>query len=494
MTPRRYSLLLLALAALHAVLAALLPLSGDEVYYWDCSRHLDWSYFDQPPLVIWAMVPFRALLGETALAVRAPAILASLLVGLFLLPLMRRLGGGPREATWAYLVLHATPLFFVGAFYASTDAAMIAATVGATWAAIAVAQGERRGWWGFAFALGVGFLAKFPVVLVLPALLPALLRREGRAELSRPAPYLAGALAAVLTTPVWLWALRHDFDNIAFQLAGRHRGAGFTLGPLGEFVAANLLLVTPFLLVAIVLAWARRRRGADVAWATMLVANATPVAFFALVALRTKVGGHWGGPTWVLGAAILALTPLACRRFCVIAGAATGGLMTAAVLAIVLAPEPLLATGWSYHGSRRIATRALSAVVGNDELVAAVEARVRPGELVASESYSTAHLLAFLSRGRLDTRLFHQPRGSHGLASLYWYPPESLRGRDVLFVTEQRDPAAGLRELFAEVREEEPIVIRRGDAVVRTVRVLRATDLLAPAEAFTRLREGDGAR
>ncbi|RMF77539.1 MAG: hypothetical protein D6739_12655, partial [Nitrospirae bacterium] len=148
-TARRYLALLLLLAALHALLAAALPVSGDEAYYWDCSRHPDWSYFDQPGLVIWTMIPARAVLGETRLAVRTPAILASFLLGLFLLGLVRRLGGGPREAAWAYLVLHAMPLVFLGSFYASTDIAMTAAYVAAAWAAAALAQGERRAWWGF---------------------------------------------------------------------------------------------------------------------------------------------------------------------------------------------------------------------------------------------------------------------------------------------------------------------------------------------------------
>ena len=58
---------LVATTLLHVVLAAVLPLSGDEAYYWDCSRHLDWSYFDQPPLVIWSMIPFRAVLGDCLL-------------------------------------------------------------------------------------------------------------------------------------------------------------------------------------------------------------------------------------------------------------------------------------------------------------------------------------------------------------------------------------------------------------------------------------------
>ena len=59
---------------------------------------------------------------------------------------MRRLGGGPRQAARAYLLLHAMPMFLLGSFYASTDVAMTAAFLGATWAAVALAQGERRAW------------------------------------------------------------------------------------------------------------------------------------------------------------------------------------------------------------------------------------------------------------------------------------------------------------------------------------------------------------
>ncbi|HHQ48622.1 MAG TPA: hypothetical protein ENK19_07030, partial [Acidobacteria bacterium] len=266
--------LLLGFLALHLVLAVSLPLSGDEAYYWDCSRHLDWSYFDQPPLVIWAMVPFRWVFGETRLAVRAPALLASLLAGLFLLGLIRRLGGGEREAAWAYLALHGMPLFFVGAFYTSTDIAMATAYLGATWAAVALAQGERWAWWGFGLATGLGFLAKFPVVLVLPALVPALWNRATRRQLATPTPWLAGMMSFLLTSPVWIWGARHRWDNITFQLEGRHQVHSIGLHYVLEFLGANLLLATPFLAIALAIAWWRGWRHRDPAWTAALIATA----------------------------------------------------------------------------------------------------------------------------------------------------------------------------------------------------------------------------
>ncbi len=492
---RTFWLVLLGFLLLHVVLAAVLPLSGDEAYYWDCSRHLSWSYFDQPPLVIWAMVPFRAVLGETRVAVRAPAILASLLTGLLLLGLLRRLGGGHREATHAYVLLHAMPLFFLGAFYASTDVAMTTAYVGAAWAAVALAQGERRAWWGFGLAVGLGFLAKFPVVLVLPALLPALLRRDVRRQLATATPWLAALLAGILTLPVWIWGARHDWANLTFQLAGRHEAHRLTLKYLGEFIGANLLLATPFLAAAMAYAWWRAVRRRDAAWTALLLAAASPLVAFGLVSLRERVGAHWGGPALVLGVAAVVMTRFRARRILEWAAGVTCLLLVGAVIVIALIPEPLMALQWSYSGRPgRISTSKLAALVGNREITRAVEARRSRGELVASESYSTVHLLAFLSKGELPTRLADINRGKHGLASLYWYPPEELRGRDFLFVTERSGRVdEALAGLFAEVEERAPIEIVRDGHVVRRVRVLACHDLLQPVPAFTRLGAG-GAR
>lgn len=488
---RLFIVVLVALTALHVLLAVMLPISGDEAYYWDCSRHAEWSTFDQPKLVIWGMIPFRALLGETRLAVRGPAILASLLMGLMLLPLVRRLGGGAREAAAAYLVVHLTPLMFLGSFYASTDIAMSACFTGAAWAAVALAQGSRRAWWGFGIATGLGFLAKFPIVTVLPAILPAVLRGPARSQLRTPTPYLAAALSLLLTAPVWIWAVQHDWDNIRFQLAGRHTGsAGFTLRYLGEYLGAIALLLTPFLLAAFAIAWWRSRTPSRPDWLAARLAVAAPLVFFALVGLRTRVAPHWGTTGMLVAAVLLVLVPFRGRTVLAACGGVLGLGLSIAAVTIVLAPERLLTVQWSYAGRpTRISTGALAELIGNREIVERLEARRRPDELVASQSYSDVHLWAFLSGGRMPTRLAHISQGKHGLASLYWYRPSELVGRDMLFATERKGLVPELRRLFADVERLPPIEVVRDGVVVRRVMVFRCRDLQHPEGAFTRLAE-----
>lgn len=494
-TRRWFWLFLLGFLVLHVILAASIPLSGDEAYYWDCSRHLDWSYFDQPPLVIWAMVPFRMAFGETRLAVRAPAVLSSLLAGILLLGLIRRLGGDEREASWAYVALHAMPLFFVGTFYTSTDIAMATAYLGAAWAAVALAQGERRAWWGFGLAAGLGFLAKFPVVLVLPALLPAMWNREMRGQLRTPTPWLAGVLSFALTAPVWIWGARHHWDNITFQLEGRHQAHAIGLKYILEFVGANLLLATPFVAVALAIAWCRGWKRRDAAWTVALVAAAMPFVAFGLVALRERVGAHWGGPGLVVAAALLAMTPFRGRRALLIAGLVMSLGVSLAAGWVLANPERLLSVHWSYRGRpTRISTRKLAEVIGNREAVLRIIKRLEPGQMMASDSYTKVHLFAFLSGGVLPTRLAHVRGGKHGLASLYWYRPGALRGRDFLFVTEKHGVMEPLQKIFASVTEDVPIEIIRNGEVVRTLRVLSCRDLLRPEGVFTRLGGGRSER
>lgn len=487
----RYALLVLALTALKVVLAIVLPISGDEAEYWDCSRHLDWSYLDHTPLLFWAMIPFRALLGETSLAIRLPSILAGLVIALALPPLVRRLGGPANGAERAWLALNAMPIFFVGSFYSWTDSPMLAAFVVATLGAVAVARGETRGWWIFGAAIGLGFLAKITVVLVLAAIVPLFFSPAARATLRTRHPWLAAMLAFALTAPFWIWGARHDWVNITFQLQERHNRGG-ALDPLGalEFLGTNMLLATPFMfvggLVALRLAWKQSEAARP-----LVVAAVAPFVVFTIVALGNRPGAHWAAPLLLLGAIATGLVDFRGRRALVAASGVLCALVTIAVSAIALAPERLMSVEWSYSRSPvRVSPKYLVFAIGNREIAEEARRRLAPGEMLASENYTHVHLLSFLTRGEMPTRLAWMKRKAvSGLPSLYWYRPSELKGNDFLFVTDKRGFDADLASIFESVTEEAPIEIRRGGEIVRSVRVLRCRNLLEPRGTFTLLED-----
>ena len=44
-------ILLTAFFIFNAIYSTSIPISGDEAYHWEWSRHLDFGYYDHPPLV-----------------------------------------------------------------------------------------------------------------------------------------------------------------------------------------------------------------------------------------------------------------------------------------------------------------------------------------------------------------------------------------------------------------------------------------------------------
>ncbi len=83
----------------------------DEFYYVACSRELAFGYVDHPPLSIAFLAGARALVGESAFAIRLlPAVVGALtvlVVGL----IARRLGGGRFAQSLAMITVGLSFLF-----------------------------------------------------------------------------------------------------------------------------------------------------------------------------------------------------------------------------------------------------------------------------------------------------------------------------------------------------------------------------------------------
>src|SRR6185369_6245188 len=61
-------------------------------------------------------------------------------------------------------------------------------------------------------------------------------------------PYAGAAIALLMFVPVLLWNAEHDWVSFALQF-GRVEGGGLTLRFLGEFLAGQIGLATPFIAI-----------------------------------------------------------------------------------------------------------------------------------------------------------------------------------------------------------------------------------------------------
>lgn len=274
--------LLLVVTAARLGLAAHHDLLADEAYYWVWSLAPALGYYDQPPLMAWALAAVRPL-GEHALLLRLPGILATALAPMLLLPWARHRG------LWLLWCAALPPFFWLGLF-ATPDALLLPA-----WTlAVAGALRGGRGWLLAGLGAGLAFLAKHSGAAVLPLLILGADPEERRG----PWPWLGLLLALALSSVNLWWNATHGWVTMGFQLQEgllHDRPPGWT-GPL-HVLGQQLGVVTPLAAIAGT-AWMLRRpvgRTDRMLWA----ASAPLLGFFVLAAVGGPPDAHWPAPVWL---------------------------------------------------------------------------------------------------------------------------------------------------------------------------------------------------
>jgi 4-amino-4-deoxy-L-arabinose transferase-like glycosyltransferase len=347
----------LVVVGIRLVAATLVPIVQDEAYYLQWSKALDWGYFDHPPLIAWIGIISR-LAPSSAFVGRLGAMIVAALAFPFMVGLIRRAGLTERSAYLAGLLL--INFNFCGIFFGALvtpDAPFVTAWCAALYEAAAALSGDRRRWLTAGLATGLGLLAKYPMVLIGPVFLWAIIAADRRA-LRTPWPYLGGVVALLVFAPHLAWNARHEWVSVRMQLQhGLEHGhdPGFTVptdlpepqraGPdspearLGSYFrrptppeprsetpallrllqrtseyAGGLLLVWGAFMAPLIHRFILRLRGrvppepplAPSVRPLLVAATAVPIIFFGLVSLGSRVEMNWAMVYTVGGAVLLA--------------------------------------------------------------------------------------------------------------------------------------------------------------------------------------------
>jgi dolichol-phosphate mannosyltransferase len=243
--------------AVQATIALLMPVLPEEAYHWNFARHLDWSYYDHPPMLAWSIALGRSLLGDIPLGLRLVPLLYGVGTAWLLARLARQFYGGS-AAVWVVFLYALEPAaFFVGSWGFPDAPLLFFWTLTLTWVWQALAT-RRPGWWLAAgSALGAGMLSKYTAAFLVPAVLLYLLfSARDRHWLLTPWPYLAGVCALVVFAPVIYWNWTHDWASFRFQSTARFQAADrielrLGLQSLGEQWLMIVPLTLPLAIVAL---------------------------------------------------------------------------------------------------------------------------------------------------------------------------------------------------------------------------------------------------
>ena len=490
---RRALALVLGLLLVRLAFAAVIPLSGDEAYYWQWSRHLAWGYYDHPPMIAYLIAGGVRLAGDTPLGVRLGAVALSSAAGWLLYVLARDLWGSARAGLWALGAAGAAPLLAAGALIATPDTPLVFFwTASIALALGALRSGRPRDWALAGAAVGLGLLSKHPMVLLPPALLAGLASSpEGRRALRGPGPWLAAGVAVLVSLPLLLWYLGQGGAPVLYQLRhGLGPAAGAPKAATGVrtfagFLAGQAGVVTPVLFGVLVWAvwWSARawkqglpgREEARAALPLLLCSAILPFLVFAAASWLARSEPNWAAPAYpaafvLLGGGLDRLSRHPSRRARALAWAAlsTAALVTAAAqVELAAALLPLRAAP-----VKKVHDRS-----GVMAWAQRLRQQVDPGAPVLASGYRLASLLAFHLPDHPETDSpFETGSGS---AYLAWRSPRR-GGRSAWFFTPDAAPDEPER-LFTRYR-----LVGARDDVRRGVRLgtLRAY--------YGRLRPGPG--
>ena len=224
--------LILGYGIFHLVYSSVVGLAGDEAYYWQWSRHLDWGYYDHPPMVAYLIAVGVHLVGHAELGVRlVTVVLSSTILWLVYRMTVEFAVLSPLDAPtgklqpstaglWAVISLIVVPLFGVGGFLATPDIPVVffwTLSIAQTWCA--VRKPMTQNWVLLGLTLGLGMLSKYSMIILPMALIIVFAATHpGRRLLGTRGPWIAAGIAILVCTPHIIWLIQHDFSSVLFQL------------------------------------------------------------------------------------------------------------------------------------------------------------------------------------------------------------------------------------------------------------------------------------
>lgn len=464
---------LLAVTAIRFFMAWVIPISPEEAYHWNFARHLDWSYFDHPPMLAWAIAVGRLVFGDTELGVRLVPLLFSIGTAVLLAGLARRFYGD-LGAAWVVVLLALNPCVLVIGGWGFPDAPLLffwSLTLVLVWRALETGKGV---WWlGAGAALGTGMLSKYTAAFLVPSVfLYLLFSRQHRRWLASPWPYLGGVTALLVFTPVIYWNWVHDWVSFRFQSTARLSAAnGFSWRAGGVFLGEQWLAILPLTIpLAIAALWqALRCRRPDERFLFWLFLPM--IAFFWAFGFTPSYHVLWALPAYLsltvlmAGAMVRAETYTArfYQRGIKWIGVVAGCVLAVGVIHaawVIPGISPLRETyGWDEIAARAKAERdtILASRASQSMRIEDGGPRIEKFDLI--DPRSTVHDsrsshgpgVFFLAIGNRSypcpsqlAFYLNDPKNVHGSSLLgirnlqyqFWSDPEKLRGQDAVIVLE----------------------------------------------------------
>lgn len=258
LTKKDYFLLFILIVSTKVLATFLIPVVGDETYYWLWGQNLQLSYFDHPPMVSWLTASSEVLhFLPDWLRVRSLFILLSTGSVFVWLKAFQMAYQPTRKISLLFLLFfNLNPLLGLGGIFATPDVPLIF-----FWGCsffFALKTLETQKWFDYLWLgvfLGLGFCAKYHIVLFVPAILFYLAITKQLRKVNLKMLGMTALSGFIFSLPVIIWNYQNDWESFLFQL-----NHGFTRNQFHaewsiSYLIGQIMLFSPFLFYSLFNNW-----------------------------------------------------------------------------------------------------------------------------------------------------------------------------------------------------------------------------------------------
>jgi hypothetical protein len=287
---------ILAWLLINVLQSCLIGLDGDEAYYWVYSRHLQWGYFDHPPMVALS-IKLGELFGHGWLFTRLGAILFSVATIYFG---FKALPTSLQNVKQYVLVFASVLIFHIYSFVTTPDAPLLFFTALFFYAYKRYLEKENiantlflaLSIIGMVYSKYHGILPVFFTFLSNPKLI---LRRSA---------WIVVVLTIAAFLPHLWWQYQNDWPTVRYHLFERSQGS-YKLEKTANYILGQLLIFGPFTTIVAIILLLKKRTRSDVYFRAHVFTFFGILLFFLLNSFKKNIEPHW---TLTAGISFVVLT------------------------------------------------------------------------------------------------------------------------------------------------------------------------------------------
>jgi hypothetical protein len=244
-----WHILILVLLSIYKLFyASSLGLVPDEAYYWEWSRHLDLSFYDQGPGVALYICLFTSIFGDTNFALKLAAVFAAFVTTANIYYTGVALDLKSKQLGWVIVFASLIPGFFGGSILIMHDSALLLAWSFALLFTVRFLKTKKPIYIYFLFlSLGYGALSKHTMVFFAIALVIWILLTPSEYSIFKNPHFWIGILSAfVIISPVLYWNYKNGWENVDAIINLRSSGgANFSKVTTGIYIVSQALALSP---------------------------------------------------------------------------------------------------------------------------------------------------------------------------------------------------------------------------------------------------------